>query len=450
MTRTALAAIALIAASIVTFAAYIVTEIDGSGSVALATIALLMAFGAAGASSLVALRLARQTRQVSDAARAIAGGEVNARVPPGDSISELGETFNQMASRIAELIENARAERGRLLAALDSSVDAVAALDAAGQVTYANRAAGDVFNRSPADLVGGNFVYLLPSDEVVDALRTSRELGQPQTRTIQRAPGEWLQVSTAPIVEGGGWSALVLIHDLSGVKRVEQVRREFIANVSHELRTPLAGVKSVLETLEGGALSDEATAREFIARADTEVDRLVRLVEELLELSRIESGEVPMAQDTVNMDEVLRNAVVRLKHIAGQAHVELSFESNGDGGYVRGDADRLERVAINLINNAVKFTPEGGSITLTKTVSDGVMTVSVRDTGVGIDLDDIPRVFERFYKVDRSRQEGGTGLGLAVVKHTIEAHGGTVGVESTPGSGSTFWFRLPLAAAAYE
>lgn len=450
MDRIAFAAAALTIASVAAFAAYVVTKIADSGSIALATVALLLAFSALAITSFIAIRLARQSSQVTDAARAIAAGDVSVRVPQNEGGSKLGETFNLMTASVAELVEGARAERGRLLAALDSSVDAVAALDADGQVTYANSAAAVLLNRSADELVGSHFAYLLPSDDVVEALRTSREQGVARTCVVQRSPGEWLQVSTAPIVEGGGWSALVLIHDLSDVKRVEQVRREFIANVSHELRTPLAGVKSVLETLESGALGDEKTAREFLARADMEVDRLVRLVEELLELSRIESGEVPMAREQVDMDEVLRNAVGRLKHVADQAEVSLTVEGSTRDGTVIGDTDRLERVVINLINNAVKFTPPGGAVTLAKGVTDGSMTVTVRDTGVGIDPDDMPRVFERFYKVDRSRQEGGTGLGLAVVKHTIEAHGGTVGVDSTPGAGSTFWFRIPITSVDHE
>ena len=447
MNRTAVTAVALAIASIIAFAAYVATKVDGSGSAALATSALALAFAALASTTILAVSLTRQSAKISAAAKAIAEGDVTARVPDADRASGLGETFNQMASRIAELVEGARADRGRLLAALDSSIDAVVALDAEGQVTYANSAASVVFDRGADELVGSHFAYLLPSDDVVDALRSSRDLGQPESRVIQRSAGEWLQVSTAPIVEGGGWSALVLIHDLSDVKRVEQVRREFIANVSHELRTPLAGVKSVLETLDAGALSDEPTAREFLARADMEVDRLVRLVEELLELSRIESGEVPMAHDNVDIDEVLRSAVGRLKHLAENAGVSLTLDSSIAGCTVVGDPDRLERVAINLISNAVNFTPEGGAVTLTTESRDGTVTVSVRDTGVGIDPDDMPRVFERFYKVDRSRKGGGTGLGLAVVKHTIEAHGGTVGVESAPAAGSTFWFRLPLATS---
>lgn len=435
-------------ASIVAYVAYVTTEIDGTGSVALASAGTLLAFAALALISLVASRLARQSSQVSVAARAISAGDVSVRIPQLEGSSDLAESFNRMAGSIAELLEDAQAERSRLLAALDSSVDAVAALDADSLVTYANRAAGAVFNCSAEELVGRRLAYILPNDDVVEALRTSRDRRVPQTCVVERSPGEWLQVSIAPIVDGGGWNSLILIYDVSEVTRVERMRREFIANVSHELRTPLAGVKSVLETLEGGALTDEATAREFIARADAEVDRLVRLVEELLELSRIESGEVPMAQDAVDMDEVLRDAVGRLKHAAAQANVTLHLETTAGDRMVIGDADRLERAVINLISNAVRFTPEGGSVTLTRTVNDGVLTVSVRDTGVGIDPDQMPRVFERFYKVDRSRQqERGTGLGLAVVKHTIEAHGGKVGAESTPGAGSTFWFRMPLASS---
>lgn len=445
MRRTMIAAAAMGTGAIVAIAAYVVTEINGNGSFALAIIGLLLALGALYLTGLFAYRLHRQAARVSDAARAIAAGEVSSRVPPDEETSELSETFNLMAANIAQIVEGARAERSRLIAALDSSIDAVVALDAEGQVAFANRAAGGIFNRSREDLAGSHFAYLMPSDEVVEALRSSREQDQPQTRVVQRAGNEWLQVSIAPIVGGGGWSALVVIHNVSDVRRMEQVRREFIANVSHELRTPLAGIKSVLDTLEGGAISDEPTAREFLERADREVDRLVRMVEELLELSRIESGEVPIARERVDINEVISDTMRRLSHTAEQNGVSLKLENGAEPATVTGDADRLERVVVNLVGNAIKFTPEGGSVTVAKTVADGMVSVRVCDTGVGIDPDDLPRVFERFYKADRSRRGGGTGLGLAVVKHTIEAHGGTVGVESAPGRGSTFWFQVPLA-----
>jgi len=224
------------------------------------------------------------------------------------------------------------------------------------------------------------------------------------------------------------------------------VRRDFVANVSHELRTPLSSIKSVLETLQAGALEDRKVAKDFLLRADMEVDRMVQMVEELLELSRIESGEVPLAQEPVEMGTVLARAVERIKPQAEKQNLTLTLEVPPDLPPVIGDGDRLERASVNLLHNAVKFTPAGGSIQASAYFANGAVTVRVSDTGTGIDSEELLRVFERFYKADRSRGSRGTGLGLAVVKHTVEAHGGTVSVESTPGRGSTFSFSIPTTS----
>jgi two-component system phosphate regulon sensor histidine kinase PhoR len=248
---------------------------------------------------------------------------------------------------------------------------------------------------------------------------------------------------TTPILSGGEWASLAVFHDLSDVKRVEQVRRDFIANVSHELRTPLAAIKSVIETLEAGAKDDPASAAEFLSRADSEVDRLVQMVEELLELSRLESGDIPLTRLPLDFNLILRNAVDRLSTQAQRADVELTLEVEEGLPQATGDADMLERVVINLVHNAVKFTPRGGSVRVSAAGADGSVRVSVHDTGVGILPEDLPRIFERFYKADRSRGGGGTGLGLAVARHAVEAHGGNISAESTPGEGSTFTFTIP-------
>jgi len=438
------------ALALTAFGLYVTNEIDGGapgGSTSLLLTGLAASFTAALFAIWLTLRLARLATEVAAASRAIASGDFRGRVRPDPRLtgSKLGEEFNRMASGLEGLVGAAGEERRRLTAALDSGLDAVVALDAEGAVAYANRAATDLLQRPMAELMGSAFGWLLPDEQVLAALRSTRDEGLTRTLVIQRTANEWLQVSVAPIVGGGGWSALVVIHDLSDVKRVEKVRREFIANVSHELRTPLAGVKAVLETLEAGALRDEVAAREFVARADMEIDRLVQLVEELLELSRIESGEVPMARDNVDLTTVAGGAIQRQRHRAERAGLDLRLECADVIPEVIGDAERLERAVLNLISNAIKFTPEGGSIRVTCETGEDAVAVRVIDTGVGIDADIVDRVFERFYKADRSRREGGTGLGLAVVKHTIEAHGGSVGVESELGSGSTFWFRIPLA-----
>ena len=443
-----LALVAVLAIALTALALYIADEIDGgAGEVnSLLLTGLVASLAATVLALLLAWRFARVTVQVTEAAGSIAEGDFSTRVVPSStSDDDLSGAFNRMASGLEGLVETAREERRRLTAALDASVDAVVALDAQGSVAYANRAAPELLHRPMDELMDSAFGLLLPNDEVLAALRASRDQGSRGTYVIERSANEWLQVSIAPIVGGGGWSTLVVIRDLSEVKRVEQVRREFIANVSHELRTPLAGIKSVLETLEAGALRDEAVARDFVSRADMEVDRLVQLVEELLELSRIESGEVPMARETIDLSSVVRGAVQRQRHRAERHGLDLTIEAAAALPNVIGDAERLERVVINLISNAIKFTPEGGSVRVSCAAADGSIAVQVIDTGVGIDPDNLTRVFERFYKADRSRQESGTGLGLAVVKHTVEAHGGSFGVDSELGKGSTFWFRIPTA-----
>jgi two-component system phosphate regulon sensor histidine kinase PhoR len=382
-------------------------------------------------------------------ARAMAGGDLSARVDPRPSgeVGEVADAFNQMALTLEELMAAASDERRRLTAALNSSTDAVLAVNAEGRIAFANQAAQRLFSRTLKELLGNPFVWVMPDEPLVDALRASREEGGRETRIVERPNRQFLQVTATPIIGGGEWSALVVAHDLSEIKRVEQVRRDFVANVSHELRTPLASIKSVIETLQGGALDDEATAQDFLARADAEVDRLVLMVEELLELSRIESGEVPLAREPVEMAAVVSQAAERMRPQAERQGIELSLDLPPDLPRVTGDADRLERAAVNLIQNAIKFTPGGGSIRISAAALDGAVEVAVRDTGAGIPPEDLPRVFERFYKADRSRGGRGSGLGLAVVKHTVEAHGGRVVAESELGRGSTFRFTVPVSGA---
>jgi two-component system, OmpR family, phosphate regulon sensor histidine kinase PhoR len=343
------------------------------------------------------------------------------------------------------LVAAASQERSRLVAALNSSVDALLAVGPEGRIAFANAAADGLLLRDRVRLVGEPFSFAMPNEQVLEALRLSREDGERHAALIELPGRKHLQVVTAPIVAGSDWSVLVVVHDLTDVKRTEQVRRDFIANVSHELRTPLASLKSVIETLQEGALEDKAAALEFLVRADGEVDRIVLIMEELLELSRIESGEVPMAQETVQLASVLSHAVARLRHQAQREGVDLQLEASTELLPIRGDAERLERVAVNLVHNALKFTPPGGSVRVEAAVENDAVVVRVSDTGAGITPEDLPRIFERFYKADRARASGGTGLGLAIVKHTVEAHGGSVSVESAPGRGATFSFSIPVA-----
>jgi two-component system phosphate regulon sensor histidine kinase PhoR len=421
-------------------------------AIGLAEIAPLAVAVAGAAAAALLLTLAagyavrEQLRPLDSVARAIAGGDLRARVP-ARAAAELGAlagTFNTMAQTVEDLISAASRERGRLEAALNASADPILAVDADDRISYANEAAAALFERPREALVGEAFSWLLPHDAAIAAVRSSRLESERHGVLVERPNRQHLEIITAPIQDGGDWAALAVFHDVTDVRRLEQVRRDFIANVSHELRTPLASVKSVIETLQSGALDDPAAAREFLARANDEVDRLAQLVEELLELSRIESGELPLEMRPVALAELLRNAVERLRDQAEGHDITLELRVAPETPDVTGNAERLERAAVNLIHNALKFSPAGSCVRVSATPEDGAVVVRVSDQGTGIPPRDLPRVFERFYKGDRSRGGAGTGLGLAIVKHTIEAHGGTVAVESTEGRGSTFSFSIPI------
>jgi two-component system phosphate regulon sensor histidine kinase PhoR len=360
----------------------------------------------------------------------------------------MADALNRVAERFEEQMETASEGQSRLAAALNSSVDPVSALDREGRILFANIAFEATFGRSLEEVAGKPFAYVLADEDVVDAIRASREQGLRKISIIEQSGHRFYQVVTTPIAGGGEWAVLIVFHDLTDVQRTEQIRRDFVANVSHELRTPLAALKSVVETLAEGALEDESVALDFLRRADAEVDRLVQLVEELLELSRIESGDLPLVLRETDVAALLAEAVERLRPQAERAHLNLTLELSPGLGLARIDGARIERAVLNLLHNAIKFTPSGGDVTLAAQRDDGSLLVQVRDTGAGISQSDLSRIFERFYKVDQSRASGGSGLGLALVKHAVEAHGGSVSVESAPTRGSLFSFRIPLDGRA--
>ena len=420
----------------------------GAGFFAGGELGMLMA-GAAlaglGATGTVTFYLLRPLDAIVDAAGRMAIGDFTARASPRPegAPGRLADAFNRMADRVQAEMEEASQERGRLAAALNSSIDAVAALDSDGRILFANLGFEQTFGTASEAVIGEPMVWVLADEQVLDAIRDSRDRALRQIHIVERPGRRFLQVVTTPIVDGGEWSVLLVCHDLTDVKRTELVRRDFVANVSHELRTPLAAIKSVVETLQDGALEEPEVAREFLSRADQEVDRLVLLVEELLELSRIESGEQPVVQEETDVPLLLTEVVRRLTSQAERAGVALHLEKS-DAGICYLDASRLERAVINLVQNAIKFTPGGGSVTISSERKPDVLEITVSDTGVGIGSDELPRIFERFYKADHSRASVGSGLGLALVKHAVEAQGGSVRVESTPGLGSAFTIAVPL------
>jgi two-component system phosphate regulon sensor histidine kinase PhoR len=261
-----------------------------------------------------------------------------------------------------------------------------------------------------------------------------------------------LQVQAVPLRLGGAGAGVVLVlYDVTELRRLEQVRTEFVANVSHELRTPLTAIRGYLETLLEGALGDPAHARPFLEVAHRHTARMGRLIDDLTDLSNIELGRVRLERVPVDLSAAVDAALAVVSPRAAAAGVEATVEIPPDLPFVSADLDRLTQILINLLDNAVKYSPTGGSVQVRAAALPGRrVEVAVADAGIGIPPADLPRVTERFYRVDkaRSRELGGTGLGLAIVKHLVLAHGGDLRIESEPGKGTTVRFTLPAAGPA--
>ncbi len=237
---------------------------------------------------------------------------------------------------------------------------------------------------------------------------------------------------------------LFLFQDLTEVKNLQTMRKELVGNISHELRTPIAGIKAMVETLRDGAVADKEVADDFLARIESEVDRLAQTVSELTELSRIETGKAELRLEPLNLNFLIKEVIEQLTPLAERQQVTMSANLAPGLPEVKADIGRIRQTMINLVHNAIKFNKAGGSIVLSTRTDSTAVTVDISDTGTGISKDDLLHVFERFYKADRARSQGGSGLGLAIAKHTIQAHGGNIWATSEPGKGSTFSFSLPL------
>jgi len=358
-------------------------------------------------------------------------------------LENLSNTIKTLALAQQARTSSLDAKRAELAAVLDRMTDGVLIADAGGKVTLANPAAEGLFEVKNA--IGRTVAEVLRQHKLVEAWRRSRETGQPQEESVELpARRQFLQLVVLPDQQSGG--SLLLVQNLTRVRRLETIRRDFISNVSHELRTPLASLKALTETLRDGALEDPKAAHRFLGRIETEVDALTQMAQELLELTRIESGQVPLEFKAIPAASLLLSAADRMRAQAERAGLVIRLGAPQDTTNVRADPSRLEQVLVNLIHNALKFTHPGGEVVLSVQTEKEVVRFAVRDTGVGIPVDDLERIFERFYKADRARSGGGTGLGLSIARHIVEAHGGSIWAESEEGRGSTFYFTIPLAS----
>lgn len=385
-----------------------------------------------------AWRYYKLRREINEFARQVRQQHFNTQIKELENLSSavtsLVSTFNLQHATL-------ESERARLATVLDQMTDGVLIADADGIVQFANPAAGKLFQS--ANPIHHSLTEVIRHHQLVEAWRRCQQTGELQSESVELPNRhQYLQLIVIPDAHASG--SLLLVQDLTRIRRLETVRRDFISNLSHELRTPLASLKALTETLQDGALDDPPAARKFIDQIQTEVDALTQMVTELLELSRIESGRLALDLQPVSPSDLLFSACKRMQLQAERAGLSLRVESADDLPKVRIDSQRLEQVLVNLIHNAVKFTRAGGEVTLHAEAGLGEVRFAVRDTGIGIPEEDVSRIFERFYRVDKSRAGSGTGLGLSIAKHIVEAHNGKIWAESIEGQGSTFYFSIPL------
>ena len=400
---------------------------------------------AAGAGYLAFRHAGRTLGEVSAAAVRLAEGELRQRVSASSGpTGELTRNFNIMAARLEQLFQVAAAEQARLEAVFEASADAMVALAGDTSVQFMNAAAVRLFRTQRAVAIDRPFIECA-LDYELDALvrRVLSRDGQAETAIItfgrQRLP---LRAAALRIPGGGGWALLLILTDLTEVQRIDQVRRDFLSNVSHELRTPLAGIRAMVETVENGDIDNAAELSEFMRRIRQQVHRLTLLVNELLDLSRIESGAIELRPEVVDAGAIFDDAVTGLSARLESEAISVDYPRTGPGLEV--DRISLVRIVTNLLDNAAKYSPRGTAIHVGFTADNELVTITVRDEGDGIPNNDLPRVFERFYKGDASREAGGVGLGLAIVKHLVRAHGGTVEAANAPEGGAIFTVRLPI------
>lgn len=409
-------------------------------------------FIALGVAWVVARKTIRPLLVLSDTAREIGQGRFPRQVAlhSRDEFGQLARAFSDMSGRIEEKVSELSRERTQLSAILAALVEGVVAVDHEGRVLFLNSAAETLFGVQSETVIGRPILEVLRHNPLQEIVRQTLHERKPVSHevTLHSPQERILTIQSVPISYGQQHTGvLAALHDITALRKLEHVRQEFVANVSHELRTPLTAIKGYVETLLEGAIDDKKHNREFLKIIEDHAKHLSLLIEDVLDLSSIEAKRMAFHFDTVSLADVTKKLIKGLAPMAKAKDVEIINHLSEATSKVRADKDKLAQILMNLIDNAIKFNKSCGRVELRARLEHGVVHVSVQDTGAGIAAADLPRVFERFYRADKAHSHDipGTGLGLAIVKHLVEAHQGTVSVESHVGQGSTFTFTLPAA-----
>jgi len=420
---------------------------------------LLVVFVIAGLISFrVAHQLTRPIERITRVARQISNLNYKSRVylRNRDEIGQLGQAINTMADSLQLQMHRILENESRLSSVLDNMVSGVVMIDAEGRIVLVNRSAEEILGYSSKDFIGKRFDSANQPYELVQMIKECIERNERiRDEILFYFPEERiLEVNLVPMqgVEDDWLGLVIVLHDITAFRRLERVRSEFVANVSHELKTPVAAVKGFAETLLAGAMNDADTAKSFLQIIYDESERLNRLIGDILELSKIESKRAQLQFSPVHLHSFVGKTLDMMRPAADPKQIGLEMKVDEDI-YMEADEDRLRQIMINLLSNGINYTPDGGKVkvsleTVEAEAEDEAekIRIVISDTGIGIPKKDLPRIFERFYRVDkaRSRSSGGTGLGLSIVKHLVELHKGTIRVESELGLGSKFILELPV------
>jgi two-component system phosphate regulon sensor histidine kinase PhoR len=415
-----------------------------------------------GAISLLYSRaFAARVERLKDFSRRVAAGDFRPLPAenPRDELADLALALNNTAAHMDETIRSLSGERNRSSAILRSMVEGVAVIDAQERLIFFNRAFSEILNLDSMGGEGHPVIEVVRNSELLSLIRRALQgeeglqsniamgIVQQRSFSVTAAPVKPLEPSATGGVAEKPSGAVVVLHDVSELRRLERVRQDFVANVSHEFKTPLTAIQGFAETLLAGALEDPKNNRRFLEIIRSHAARLARLTDDLLKLARIEAGKLEVAFQPVSVAELLESCSATTVLKASRKQISFTVKVPPELPPVLGDPGLLHDLLQNLLDNAIQYTPEGGQIDVSATAEAREAVITVTDTGIGIPLADQERIFERFYRVDaaRSREAGGTGLGLSIAKHIVEAHGGRLWVESAVGRGSKFFVSIPIA-----
>ncbi|URM33854.1 PAS domain-containing protein [Cytobacillus firmus] len=399
--------------------------------------------------------MARYTKPIESATQVaieLTKGNYRARTyeDQEDETGMLSKSINVLARNLQEMVKSQEMQQDRLGALIENMGSGLILIDSRGYINLVNRPYKEVFNVNPSEYLYKLYYEVIEHKgitEVVEEIFMTEQKVKKQLIIPVNIERRYFEVYGVPIIgTNDEWKGILLVfHDITELKKLEQMRKDFVANVSHELKTPITSIKGFSETLLDGAMENKQILNDFLNIILKESDRLQSLIQELLDLSKIEKQGFSLSIQQLDLADVLEDVVAIMKGKAAEKEIVLEYKRVDKPVYIVGDVHRLKQVFINIISNAISYTPNQGVVYISSADTGSTVITEIRDTGIGIEAGEIPRIFERFYRVDkaRSRNSGGTGLGLAIVKHLVEAHKGTISVKSEVGKGTAFIIELP-------